>query len=299
MMYPSFNWWTGVVETRHDPLKMGRCKVRIVCYHSPGMRKMPTDSLPWAVPMMPINSAAQTGVGWSPTGPVEGTHVVGFFRDGEDGQEPVMMGTLPGIPKKGGDKKGRPFMDNRWRTVESMYEPGGDDGGFVKNMSTGQPDIEGVLPRRPASFVFTQKGQQIDANATAVTINNTFKLWELDPTPYPSKRLIQMPTIPRTALGYDDGSSTGGGSVLFHLFSGATMFGAFFIITDPVSSAVSNKGRLIFGAMVGILVYLIRVHGNYPDAVAFGVLLLNFAAPLIDQYTQPTVYGTKKVEADE
>ena len=101
------------------------------------------------------------------------------------------------------------------------------------------------------------------------------------------------------ALGYDDGSSTGGGSVLFHLFSGATMFGAFFIITDPVSSAVSNKGRLIFGAMVGILVYLIRVHGNYPDAVAFGVLLLNFAAPLIDQYTQPTVYGTKKVEADE
>ena len=64
------------------------------------------------------------------------------------------------------------------------------------------------------------------------------------------------------------------------------MFGAFFIITDPVSSAVSNKGRLIFGAMVGILVYLIRVYGNYPDAVAFGVLLLNFAAPLIDQYTQ-------------
>ena len=51
--------------------------------------------------------------------------------------------------------------------------------------------------------------------------------------------------------------------------------------------------------MGGILVYLIRVHGNYPDAGAFGVLLLNFAAPLIDQYTQPTVYGTKKVEADE
>ena len=101
------------------------------------------------------------------------------------------------------------------------------------------------------------------------------------------------------ALGYDQGSSSGGGSVLFHLFSGATMFGAFFIITDPVSSAVSNKGRLIFGAMVGILVYLIRVHGNYPDAVAFGVLLLNFAAPLIDQYTQPRVYGTKKVEVDE
>ena len=100
-------------------------------------------------------------------------------------------------------------------------------------------------------------------------------------------------------IGFDEGSSTGGGSVLFHLFSGATMFGAFFIITDPVSSAVSNRGRLIFGAGVGVLVYLIRVNGNYPDAVAFGVLLLNFAAPFIDQYTQPQVYGTKKIEVDE
>jgi len=100
-------------------------------------------------------------------------------------------------------------------------------------------------------------------------------------------------------IGFDEGSSTGGGSILFHLFSGATMFGAFFIITDPVSSAVSNKGRLIFGALVGVLVYLIRVYGNYPDALAFGVLLMNFAAPLIDQYTQPVVYGTKKIEVDE
>jgi len=100
-------------------------------------------------------------------------------------------------------------------------------------------------------------------------------------------------------IGFDEGSSTGGGSILFHLFSGATMFGAFFIITDPVSSAVSNKGRLVFGALVGVLVYLIRVYGNYPDALAFGVLLMNFAAPLIDQYTQPAVYGTKKIEVDE
>lgn len=93
------------------------------------------------------------------------------------------------------------------------------------------------------------------------------------------------------ALFYDEGSSSSGGSPLFHLFSGATMFGAFFIITDPVSSAVSNRGRLIFGAMIGLLVYLIRVHGNYPDAVAFAVLIANFSAPFIDNYTQPTVYG--------
>jgi len=94
-------------------------------------------------------------------------------------------------------------------------------------------------------------------------------------------------------IGYDGGSSESGGSALFHLFSGATMFAAFFIITDPVSSAVSNKGRLIFGALIGLLIYLIRTLGNYPDAVAFAVLILNFCAPFIDHYTQPAVYGTR------
>jgi len=94
-------------------------------------------------------------------------------------------------------------------------------------------------------------------------------------------------------MGHDGGSSESGGSALFHLFSGATMFAAFFIITDPVSSAVSNRGRLIFGALIGLLIYLIRVLGNYPDAVAFAVLILNFCAPFIDHYTQPTVYGTR------
>lgn len=101
------------------------------------------------------------------------------------------------------------------------------------------------------------------------------------------------------AIGFDSGSSESGGSPLLHWLSGATMFGAFFIITDPVSSAVSNKGRLIFGALIGVLIYLIRVHGNYPDAVAFAVLILNFAAPLIDQYTQPAVYGSRPVKEDE
>lgn len=83
----------------------------------------------------------------------------------------------------------------------------------------------------------------------------------------------------------------GSGSVALHLLSGATMFGAFFIITDPVSSAVSTRGRVLFGALIGVLVVLIRSHGNYPDAVAFAVLILNFAAPFIDHYTQPRAYG--------
>jgi Na+-translocating ferredoxin:NAD+ oxidoreductase subunit D len=80
-------------------------------------------------------------------------------------------------------------------------------------------------------------------------------------------------------------------SPLFHLFSGATMLGAFFIATDPVSAATSERGRLIYGASIGVLTYGIRAWGGYPDGVAFAVLLMNAAVPLIDRYTVPRIYG--------
>lgn len=78
---------------------------------------------------------------------------------------------------------------------------------------------------------------------------------------------------------------------LQHVFSGALVLGAFFIATDPVSGCASNHGRLIFGAGVGILTLVIRRWGGYPDGVAFAVLLMNMAAPLIDRYTVPRYYG--------
>ncbi|MGS2724089.1 electron transport complex subunit RsxD [Porticoccus sp. GXU_MW_L64] len=93
---------------------------------------------------------------------------------------------------------------------------------------------------------------------------------------------------------HDGGSSHSLGSPALHLLSGATMLGAFFIVTDPVTSATSNMGRLVYGVLVGLLVYVIRAWGNYPDAVAFGVLLANFAAPFIDYYTLPRSYGHQR-----
>lgn len=80
-------------------------------------------------------------------------------------------------------------------------------------------------------------------------------------------------------------------SPLFHLFSGAAMLGAFFIATDPVSASTTPRGRLVYGVGIGILVYIIRAWGGYPDGVAFAVLLMNMAVPTIDYYTQPRVYG--------
>ncbi len=83
-------------------------------------------------------------------------------------------------------------------------------------------------------------------------------------------------------------------SPMIHLFSGATMLGAFFIATDPVTASTTNRGRLIYGALIGLLVWLIRSFGGYPDGVAFAVLLANICVPLIDYYTQPRVYGHRK-----
>jgi len=80
---------------------------------------------------------------------------------------------------------------------------------------------------------------------------------------------------------------------LFHLLSGGTMLGAFFIITDPVSGCTTPRGKLIFGFGAGLLAYIIRVFGGFPDGVAFAVLLMNLSAPLIDQLTQPRIFGMK------
>jgi electron transport complex protein RnfD len=82
----------------------------------------------------------------------------------------------------------------------------------------------------------------------------------------------------------------------FHVFSGGAILGAFFIATDPVSASTTPRGQLIYGAMIGLLVFIIRTWGGYPDAVAFAVLLLNMAAPTIDYYTQPRIFGQREHE---
>jgi electron transport complex protein RnfD len=83
-------------------------------------------------------------------------------------------------------------------------------------------------------------------------------------------------------------------SALLHLVSGGTMLGAFFIATDPVTAAATPRGRLLYGAGIGCLTYIIRTWGGYPDGVAFAVLLMNMAVPTIDYYTQPRVFGQNR-----
>jgi H+/Na+-translocating ferredoxin:NAD+ oxidoreductase subunit D len=107
----------------------------------------------------------------------------------------------------------------------------------------------------------------------------------------PAAMLAALTAMPLVFYGINSAAYA---SPLFHLFSGATMLGAFFIATDPVTASTTPRGRLIYGAGIGLLTYIIRTWGGYPDGVAFAVLLMNIAAPTIDYYTQPRVFGHKK-----
>jgi electron transport complex protein RnfD len=95
-------------------------------------------------------------------------------------------------------------------------------------------------------------------------------------------------------LFYAPNSSTVFGTPYLHLLGSATMIGAFFIATDPVSAATGNNAKIVYGIIIGLSIYSIRVWGSYLDSVALAVLFGNFCAPLLDHYFRPRVYGHGK-----
>jgi len=103
-----FIWWTGIVENRNDPLKLGQCQVRCVGWDADNKMHLPTKDLPWAKPLLPVN-------GTEVYAPKEGDMVIGFFIDGESAQERVMMGILPNIPLKTANPQ-QAFADPRTAT---------------------------------------------------------------------------------------------------------------------------------------------------------------------------------------
>lgn len=119
-----FVWFQGVVEDRADPELLGRVRVRCLGFHTENKEQLPTEDLPWAYPIQPITSAAMNGIGYAPVGPVEGTWVFGFFRDGESAQEPMILGTLGGIPQqKAKPKEGFNDPNGTYPIEELLGEP--------------------------------------------------------------------------------------------------------------------------------------------------------------------------------
>lgn len=131
-----FVWFIGVVEDRkNDPDKLGRVRVRIMGYHSDDLEVLPVESLPWAIVMQPTTSAAVSGLGSSPTNLVEGTWVIGFFLDGKEKQQPIVMGTFGGFTQK------VPFCGQ-----ESTYESTVDEGISEVLMQQSEGIVGGDIP---------------------------------------------------------------------------------------------------------------------------------------------------------
>ncbi len=94
-----FVWFTGVVENRNDPAKLGRVQVRCLGFHTEDLIDIPSADLPWAHVMMPVTDPSMQGLGNSPSFLTEGTWVIGYFRDANEKQQPVILGSLPGVPQ--------------------------------------------------------------------------------------------------------------------------------------------------------------------------------------------------------
>ena len=140
-----FIWWTGVIESRDDPLKMGRCLVRCVGWDSEDKMNTPTEALPWAMPMNGVNSLTNTTA-------KEGDMAVGFFMDGESAQERIIMGTFPKIPLKEADPESA-FQDPRTDTLADA-------------------------PRPPESKIYNEDGTGIEITETAEATANPINLDE-------------------------------------------------------------------------------------------------------------------------
>ena len=131
--------WTGVVEDRQDPLMLGRCRVRVFGIHDINIQDIPTNDLPWAYPVMPLTSASISGIGDAPVGPVEGTHVVGFWRDGSSQQQPVMIGTLPGVPEDAPNTSNPEFAGLQ-SPLENYPKTGEDTDGNIRGHGLNESD---------------------------------------------------------------------------------------------------------------------------------------------------------------
>lgn len=158
--------WIGVVEDRMDPKKLGRLRVRMVGYHTDDKSLIPSEDLFWAYPVVPITSAAMNGIGVSPTGIVEGTWCTGFFRDGHNAQDPVIMGAIGGIPA---DKD--PTL--------GFYDPNGK---YPKDDYMDEPDTNRLARNEKIDQTIVQTKQDNEDKEVQKSLDDG--TWDEKTTPY-------------------------------------------------------------------------------------------------------------------
>ncbi len=139
------------------------------------------------------------------------------------------------------------------------------------------------------SFLGMSAGSMGETSELLIIIGGLFLMW---------RRIIQwhipvsmLATLAILSFIFNYSNEDSYADFIFHLTAGGVLLGAFFIATDPITSPISGLAKLIFGAGCGLLIYIIRTWGGFPEAVAFSVLFMNSFTPLIDRYCRPRVYG--------
>jgi hypothetical protein len=197
----SMVWFEGVVEDRiNDPLKLFRVRVRVYALHTDAKQLIPTEELHWAQVMHPTTSAAVDEIGQTPSF-VEGTHVIGFFRDGKSCQDPVVMGTVAGVPINAPDTT-RGFNDPLGKYPSQLNEA--DTSRLARNEKTS----ETILQAKKDSIIKDSPlpnggsvSQPENPYATKYPYN---KVWQSE-----SGHLIEMDDTPlaeRVAITHRSGS---------------------------------------------------------------------------------------------
>ena len=189
-----FQWFVGVVEDRQDPKTLGRLRVRCLGYHTADLVKLPTADLPWAHVMNPITSATVSGLGQTPLGAVEGSWVVGFFQDGSDAQQPIIIGTLPGVPSTLPDKESKKGFQDAVNAVYPKYTETdvnrlavGDDDNPHSSLTIRQADRDLAVGTAQIDGIFAGVAQiptDLDETAAIVAGRITGGSWNEPETPY-------------------------------------------------------------------------------------------------------------------
>lgn len=186
----------GVVEDRNDPLKLGRVRVRVFGKHTESLAEIPTEHLFWASVLMPVTSPSTSGVGQTPA-LVEGSHVVGYFRDGLPSQDPVIIGSILGIPIEE-RKTGVGFNDPR---TDLEHVPGGK----AYPRWTNEPDTSRLARNENSSdgTILSKKNSQKVSNIPTPTQGGNFSQPD---SPYGAKYPYNkvMETESGHVVEYDD-----------------------------------------------------------------------------------------------
>jgi hypothetical protein len=293
-----FIWWTGIVENRNDPLKMGQCQVRCVGWDADDKMHLPTADLPWAKALLPVN-------GTNVFAPKEGDMIIGFFIDGESGQERVMMGILPNIPLKASNPQ-KAFNDPRTEEElatapktpkEKTYNT---DGTGIEVIERDQAESYPKLLDEPTTSRIARNDEdtitktfiqeRIDNVVTGVeTVNDTWDEPEtLYNTVYPYNNVVE--TESGHLLEFDDTPE----AERIHLAHRNGSFNEWFPDGDKVEKVTKDNYQIIMGDDRVYIMgkCLITVQGDAEIYVKENVYLL------VDKNVEATVHGNITAQVD-